>query len=99
MAKVTIFHLPINRFGVFFFEKKTLPLIRDFLDKYTQVCTFETDKSDYDAAEEAFDLTNNPGRQEERERIYGNGRSLSSGDVVDVDGVKYACLSIGWAKL
>lgn len=53
-----------------------------------------------DAAEEAFDLTNNPGRQEERERVYGTGRSVSSGDIVSIDDdEQWLCLSFGWAKL
>lgn len=50
-------------------------------------------------AEEVFDLTNNPSRQDERERVYGRGRSISSGDIVEVDGVAYLCLPIGWARL
>ena len=51
-------------------------------------------------AEEIFDLTNNPSREEERAVRYGNGRSLSSGDIVEVEGGdKYLCLSTGWAKL
>lgn len=51
------------------------------------------------AAEEAFDLTNNPSRQEEREEKYGRGPSVSSGDIVDVDGTLYLCCSFGWEKL
>lgn len=35
-------------------------------------------------ADELFDLTNNPGRQVEREEKYGRGRSLSVGDIVKV---------------
>jgi hypothetical protein len=52
-----------------------------------------------DAAEEMFDLTNNPSRQEEREDKYGRGPSLSSGDVVEFEGVRMLCMSMGWAKL
>ncbi|HEX8605111.1 MAG TPA: hypothetical protein VF774_20875 [Pseudoduganella sp.] len=37
-----------------------------------------------DIADELFDLTNNPGRQQEREQKYGRGRSLSVGDIVKV---------------
>ncbi len=51
------------------------------------------------AAEAMFDLTNNPSRQEERLHRYGNGRSVSSGDIVEVDGVNYLCCSIGWVAL
>lgn len=51
------------------------------------------------AAEEAFDLTNNPSRQDEREDKYGLGKSVSVGDVVEVDGVDYLCESFGWAVI
>ena len=52
-----------------------------------------------DAAEGVFDLTNNPGRQEERMKVYGTGRSLSTGDIVVVDTEQWACLGIGWVKV
>lgn len=52
-----------------------------------------------DVAEEIFDLTNNPSRQEEREDLYGRFRSVSVGDIVNVDGVDYLCASLGWIKL
>ena len=50
-------------------------------------------------AEEMFSLTNNPARQKERELIYGNGRSLSVGDIVIVDGMAYGCAGAGWEPL
>lgn len=50
-------------------------------------------------AEEMFDLTNNPYRQDERVKTYGNGRSVSSGDVINVNGTLFLCLPIGWHKL
>ena len=52
-----------------------------------------------DVAEELFDLTNNPGRQAERERRYGRGRSLSVGDIVEVDGDMFVCASHGWHQI
>ena len=52
-----------------------------------------------EAAEEVFDLTNNPGRQDERAQLYGRGRSLSVGDLVEVDGVLWLCASTGWRAL
>ena len=60
---------------------------------------FVVDGDSKDAAEEVFDLTNNPSRQDEREEKYGNGRSLSSGDIVVVGEEQWVCLSIGWEKL
>lgn len=51
------------------------------------------------AAEEVFDLTNNPCRQEEREELYGRYRSVSVGDIINVDGTDWLCASLGWIKL
>ena len=52
-----------------------------------------------EGAEEAFDLTNNPSRQEEREARYGRYRSVSVGDIVEVDGVDFLCDTFGWCQL
>jgi hypothetical protein len=52
-----------------------------------------------DAAYEVFDLTNNPGRQDDREQIYGRGRSLSTGDIVVVGEEQWLCMSFGWAEV
>lgn len=57
-----------------------------------------------DAADEVFDLTNNPGRQDEREMIYGRGRSLSVGDIVEVYNPDFSveqwlCCSVGWKEI
>ena len=56
------------------------------------------------AAEECFDLTNNPWRQEEREQAYGRHRSVSVGDVIDLgnnatDGGQWVCASVGWVQI
>jgi len=50
-------------------------------------------------AEEVFDLTNNPSRQDEREVRYGRGRSISVGDIIDVDGRLFLCAPSGWNQL
>jgi hypothetical protein len=57
-----------------------------------------------DAAEEVFDLTNNPGRQDEREQVYGRGRSLSVGDIVEVYNPDFSieqwlCCPCGWKEV
>ena len=52
-----------------------------------------------DVAEEIFDLTNNPSRQSEREELYGRGRSVSVGDIINVDGLDLLCASQGWQRL
>ena len=68
--------------------------------KYAEESALFTVNGDsQDAAEEVFDLTNNPSRQDERERVYGRGRSLSTGDVVVVGEEQWVCLSFGWAEV
>jgi hypothetical protein len=57
-----------------------------------------------DAAEEVFDLTNNPSRQEDRAVVYGRGRSLSVGDIVEVYNPDFSveqwlCCSFGWKEV
>lgn len=52
-----------------------------------------------DICEELFDLTNNPSRQKQRIEVYGTGRSISVGDIVEVAGVNYLCSSFGWEKV
>lgn len=75
-------------------------LIKDNLDKYLTLPPMQVDfMVGDDAAEEMFDLTNNPGRDDERQERYGNGRSLSIGDIVKVGNVMFACLSIGWQEI
>lgn len=56
-------------------------------------------KEGRDVAEEVFDLTNNPSRQAEREDLYGRHRSVSVGDIVNVDGVDWLCASFGWQRI
>lgn len=54
-------------------------------------------------AEDMFDLTNNPSRQDERELLYGRGRSVSVGDIVEVESGEnvesWLCMSFGWKKV
>ncbi len=60
---------------------------------------FEVNGDSQDAAEEVFDLTNNPSRQDERELVYGRGRSLSVGDIVVVGEERWLCASFGWEEV
>jgi hypothetical protein len=56
------------------------------------------------AAEEMFDLTNNPGRQVEREEKYGRHRSVSVGDIIEVEEQPelkstWICEPSGWKRI
>lgn len=53
-----------------------------------------------DMAEEVFALFNDPRRDPERKSLVGNNvRSLSVGDVVEVNGVNIICAPLGWVVL
>lgn len=54
-----------------------------------------------EAAEECFDVTNNPSRQDEREAVYGLHRSVSVGDIVIIEntGGAYYCASTAWVQI
>lgn len=67
--------------------------------KYSETLELEINLPADEIADEVFDLSNNPARQDERSRVYGNGRSLSVGDVVEVDGEMLVCCSFGWGLM
>lgn len=101
MTTCTILLAPSHRMIDFVFNKDAAKIAREMYKnrEYETVCKVETVFDDDDAAEEMFDLTNNPNRQDERVRLYGRGRSLSTGDIVLVSGVPFLCCSSGWEVL
>ena len=99
MAVVKIKFAPSHRFMI---SEDAVDAVRKELaeGKYAQESELFTVTGDsQDAAEEVFDLTNNPSRCDERFEKYGNGRSLSTGDVVVVGEEQWVCLSFGWAEV
>lgn len=66
---------------------------------YRWIGTFETDKAGELAAEEMFDLSNNPDRDVERSFRWGSNRSLSVGDIVQINDDRWVCGAIGWVKV
>lgn len=66
---------------------------------YRWIGTFETDKDAEYAAEDMFDLSNNPGRDVERSFRWGSNRSLSVGDIVQVNDDCYVCGVVGWVRV
>jgi hypothetical protein len=101
MSKVIVYHMPISGFCMLRIDaEKSKAWTKENWLQYTKVLEIDLAQTGDDAAEEIFDLTNNPSRDEERARAgYVNIRSFSSGDVVEVDGVRWLCLSIGWVQL
>lgn len=96
MAKVQVKLIDPQYFSAFMLAKDAAGIARLYKKSYTSLPAFVVEGNGAEAAEEVFDLTNNPGRWNEREEIYGNGRSVSTGDIVTVDGVDYLCCSFGW---
>jgi hypothetical protein len=90
MSKVVIKLAPLHLRREYTFD------VKSNLHQYENGGTFELVQTGEAAAEEIYDFTNNPARQNERVQAYGYGRSISVGDVVEVDGVNYACEFVGW---
>ena len=99
MSRVAIRLLDPSKMIEFYKTGDPAQLARDLKHFYVTETTLFLDQTGEDAAEEVFDLTNNPSRQLEREQKYGQGRSVSFGDIVSVDGVDHLCALVGWIKL
>jgi hypothetical protein len=101
MAVATIKLAPVELMGEFYFKREFAQSIAlRNLAQYTTAGSMGIPGLKGEAvAEEVFDLTNNPGRQEEREELYGRGRSVSVGDIIDVDGCLFLCAPMGWTEL
>ena len=97
MSKVRILLAPQNLTTSFYMNNDDVTrLVKNNLEKYRVGGAMDMVIEGEVAAEEAFDITNNPERQHERDIFYGRGRSISVGDVVAVDDVNYLCASTGW---
>ena len=98
MAVATIKLAPEELMGELYFQREFAQSIAlRNLAQYTTAGSMGIPGLEGEAvAEEVFDLTNNPSRQDEREDLYGRGRSISVGDIIDVDGILYLCAPQGW---
>jgi predicted transcriptional regulator len=99
MTTTQIMLAPRELMGQWYFTKDAQSLALQHLNQYTTMPAIQVAETGQDAAEEMFDLTNNPSRQRERLTLYGNHRSLSVGDIVQVDNTRYLCLSQGWSTI
>lgn len=66
--------------------------------KDTEIDIDNAERTYRNICEEAFDLSNNPSRDEERGQKW-QGYSLSTGDVVIIENECWMCDSIGWVRL
>lgn len=102
MSTVTVKFLPSELMRNFLMagRDRRMQWVKDNLKNYSDSMTFElVGYNPEDCCEEMFDISNNPSRQVERAKMFGKYRSVSVGDVVVVDGVKWICDSIGWKKI
>ena len=100
MNYATIFQAPVDAMITFYGAdpvKAAGELIRR--DAYKKIGVIQTTLKGEEAAEEMFDLSNNPSRDAERRAVWGENRSLSVGDVVHVNDESWLCCSMGWTKL
>jgi len=99
MAKITIKLAPTSLHLKVYGAADLVSFVKTNAKSYDVLKSFHIYEHETMAAEEAFDLTNNPARQEERLEIYGDHRSVSVGDIVEVDGVDYICDRTGWVEI
>jgi hypothetical protein len=99
--KAVVYHQPMSIFGTFWLKpEKSRETALAHFDRYEKVLEVEVTEGGEAGAEEVFDLTNNPSRDHDRMKAgCAHLRSFSSGDVVEVGGERWLCLSIGWTKL
>ena len=93
------------RLSAFIFDNAQLvELAQSNINRYTSVLVIDkvVDEDEIKdgkfMAEELFDLTNNPSREEECSLLW-SGRSMCVGDIARVDGVDWLCCSSGWIKV
>lgn len=111
MSIVTIHSFPREHFGSIAMysmsatQDEFVRLVSSLLSSYIEgnpIAYFETGEK---AAEEAFDLTNNPSRYDEKTSLYGDSRSVSVGDVVEVQdwpnepAKRFLCMNMGWKEI
>ena len=102
MSHVVVFQAPLTDASWWYgssADQKITMAQKMLSDQYEKVGELELPQIGDRAAEEMFDLTNNPEREGERLEKWGNRRSVSVGDVVQVDDVSFLCCSIGWTQL
>lgn len=106
MSFVQVFLVDSDFLSEFSFSKDRAALARKYMAEgfYKSAAILSTRKSGEAAAEDAFDLTNNPNREDERDDQYGPRRSVSVGDIVRVintggTDIDYLCDSVGWVRL
>jgi len=85
-----------------FLDKDLDKIVSDLFRRGKYVKSGELDVLQFSveaAAEELFDLTNNPMREAERDVRWGRRRSISVGDMIEVRGQRFLCAPVGWHQV
>ena len=105
MAIVSIKLAPLHIRRDLFVSPDVTALVTAYLHIYIDAGKFVVPQNGEDAAEEAYDVTNNPSREDERFSIgMGEHRPVCVGDVVQVMNdngriTNYVCNAMGWTTL
>jgi hypothetical protein len=101
MAQVIVKFVDDESIGEFYFPPIQTELVKDLLadSKYRIAAEYYSPLDGEAAAEQAFDISNNPSREDDRLRHFHRQRSLSVGDLVVVDGITFLCASRGWQEI
>lgn len=101
MANITVHVLNHNRLADFYFTKDAEALAQRYMadGEYYALGPVDLPFEGEEAAEEMFDMSNNPYRQGQRQEMFGRCRSVSVGDIVEVDGEFFLCRPCEWLKV
>jgi|694.fasta_scaffold14282_29 hypothetical protein len=103
MAIITVHFAPLSMRRTLCTSEAVEKLVQDTFGEYTSHEPFYSPLIGEEAAEDVFDLSNNPSREFDRKFVFKDARTVNVGDVVEVDymGVPsfFLCKGIGWAKL
>ena len=103
MAIVTVHFAPLLMRSTLWTSENIEKLVEASFGEYRPHKPFYTPLRGEEAAEDAFDLSNNPSRDFDRQFVFKDTRAVNVGDVVEVDecGVPsfFLCKEIGWVKL
>lgn len=104
MTMVKVHLCPQNLRREIFTTENLASFVQDNFQVYGQTHYFTVPQVGEEAAEEAFDLSQNPSRDEERLRVYRDYRPVCVGDVVeclhrDQSHQFFLCDPIGWTQI
>lgn len=99
MSTVTVFQFPRLMQTIELYQKGgALKFVKENFNKYRKVYEAEVTATGTDAAEQMFSLFGEPGEGSDVFRREHSASVMAVGDVVQVDGVRYACLPVGWQE-